>query len=297
MHKKIAIVYFGLLRSVNHVYTTHYNYIYKVLNKAGFKFKVFVHSWKTQNNVQNVWDVKQDILQNYDDVRLLCPVKYKFDIQEDFLKTINLDDYFYKDVYEKNGMCDQGEWLPELVKNHLCALESQKRVLSLVNESSEKFDYVMFVRPDAKFNQPFPVKALSNLVSSNNKILISNFSHNDGINDRFAVTNYSHAKYYANRIDNIIDYRKNHGRITSEKYLKFTVSKHFIPVMINFTFFIIRPDGKTPSNVVFTKHGYKTSYIDTRNNKHENNKHENNKHSEILSMKRLINSSMRKIKI
>ena len=48
-------------------------------------------------------------------------------------------------------------------------------------------------------------------------------------------------KYYAYRIDEIIDFRKNQGRIVSEKYAKFIIDKYFEQVhFIDFHFEIIR---------------------------------------------------------
>ena len=142
----------------------------------------------------------------------------KITSQEDFLNTINMDDYFYQDIWDKKDHRDDGEWLPKLVKNHICALGSLKNVYNMVENNGMKFKYVIFIRPDAYFTEPFQIEKYIPL--KNKTIIIPNFDHYEGYNDRFAVCNYEDANIYALRLKNIAEFRKNKGRIVSEKYLK-----------------------------------------------------------------------------
>ena len=54
--------------------------------------------------------------------------------------------------------------------------------------------------------------------------------------------NYSNSCIYGKRINKLVEFRKNNGRIVSEKYVKFIIDKYNIPVnMVEFNFEIIRP--------------------------------------------------------
>ena len=72
------------------------------------------------------------------------------------------------------GHSQKGEWLPGLIKNHLCALESQKRCFEMVEQDGSDFDYVMFLRPDVLIKTKFPVSKLKLLKEK--EILIPDFA-------------------------------------------------------------------------------------------------------------------------
>ena len=73
-------------------------------------------------------------------------------------------------------------------------------------------------------------------------ISIPNYEHFEGLNDKFAIICYNECYKYGKRIDEIIDFRKNNGRIVSEKFVKFIIEKYFRTVkLIDFNFEIIRP--------------------------------------------------------
>jgi len=240
--KSIAILYFGLLRSFDKVYNSHINNIFNILSENNFEYKIFVHTWKTKNDNQRVWEKTIDTKQDYNQINMINPYKSISDDQEEFENNLNFNDYFYQDIWDTIGHSrNGGEWLPGLVKNHLCALESQKRVFKMVTDENINFDYVMFVRPDVKINDKFPINTINYLNDNENGILIPNFANHEGVNDRFAVINYNHSKYYANRIEELADYRKKNGRIVSEKYTGYCVSKYYKKLSIDFNFDIIRP--------------------------------------------------------
>ena len=153
-----------------------------------------------------------------------------------------MDLYFYKEVFTKKGQCGNGEWLPSLVKNHICALESMKRVLTMVETSmvgENKFKFIMFIRPDVMF-----INDLNYMVIMDNPhtICIPNFDHNEGFNDRFAIMNLKNALLYGKRIDELAIFRKYNGSIVSETYLKYIINKYKIDVtLFDIKFNIIRP--------------------------------------------------------
>jgi hypothetical protein len=239
MEYDFAILYFGLTRSLKHTYESHKKNVFDVLNHHKLTYKIFMHTWKTEDDRQYVWENIVEDKIDYTQYKLLNPDVYQLDNQDDFLKNINMDTYFYKDVWEKIGHCNDGEWLPQLIKNHLCALESQKRGFDMIEtfvSKGNRFKFVMFIRPDVTILNELPLHEMDP-----EKIYIPNEDHNEGFNDRFAITNIKNGYYYSNRINELADFRKNKGRIVSEKYCKFIIEKYNMEVIeINFKFCITR---------------------------------------------------------
>jgi len=182
-----AIVYFGLTRSTRKVYTSHIANIFNILEYNNLSYKKFMHTWKTSDNKQYIWDkiIREPI--DYNEYMLLSPDYYKIDSQDDFLNNVNMDNYFYKDAWDKKGNSREGEWLVGLIRNHICALESMKRGIEMVEGcmiNGDTFKYIMFIRPDIEIKTTLP---LNDILSNQEKITIANFEHYEGYNDRFAI--------------------------------------------------------------------------------------------------------------
>ena len=95
---RIAICYWGMTRSTRYVYQSHYDKVFNVLKDQNIEFDVFIHTWKTDDNL--VWDRKMPVKNDYEEYKLLNPYKYQLDNQDDFLKSITFSDYFYEDLYK-----------------------------------------------------------------------------------------------------------------------------------------------------------------------------------------------------
>jgi hypothetical protein len=242
MEYDIAIIYFGLTRSIKKVYKSHMEYIYNHFDKNNITYKKFIHTWSLKDGVQNVWEDIIDKKIDYYEYKLLNPDFYEIDNEDEFIESVNMDDYFYKDVWNSKGHCPEGEWLPKMVSNHLCMLESQKRATRMVENyvsKGNKFKLVMFIRPDLMLNNYLPI---NKVITLNNFINIPNHDHHEGLNDQFAILTYDNIKIYGNRIDELSLFRKNNGRIVGEKYIKFIIDKYKLNINeINFDYKIIRP--------------------------------------------------------
>ena len=235
--KSVAICYWGMTRSTRYVYKSHHEYLFKVLDTNNIKYDIFMHTWKTQNNI--IWSEICNIPNDYTEYKLLNPNFYKIESQDDFLNSINFADYFSQELFDKYGGDTPHEWRPGLIKNHLCALESQKRVTEMVLNNNKHYDYVIYVRPDVMISNLFDIKWLE---LEEKTIAIPNDEHHEGLNDRFAIVRYNDCCYYGKRINEIIDFRKHNGRIVSEKYVKFIINKYYKNVIfVNFKFTITRP--------------------------------------------------------
>jgi hypothetical protein len=97
----------------------------------------------------------------------------------------------------------------------------------------------MFIRPDITIHNDLP---LYTILVNHDRIQIPNHSHFEGIQDQVAILNYEHACIYGRRIDELAEFRKNHGKIVAEKYCKFIISKYNMVVNdLDFQYVITRP--------------------------------------------------------
>jgi len=235
---RIAICYWGMTRSTRKVYMSHNAHLFSILNKNKIHYDTFMHTWETDRNI--IWENDCNIQNDYEEYKLLNPTYFKRDIQSIFLNALDFSNYFNQELFDKYGGDSPHEWRPQLIKNHLCALESQKRVTDMVLSSGNVYDYIIYIRPDVMLLTPFIIDCLPHVLSGT--IIIPDDEHHEGLNDRFAIVCYNDCSYYGKRIDEIINFRKTNGRIVSEKYVKFIINKYFKKlVFINFKFIIIRP--------------------------------------------------------
>jgi hypothetical protein len=236
---KIAICYWGMTRSTKIVFNSHINNLFNVLENNDIEFDVFMHTWKTVAKHYIVWTNFCDTEVDYEEYKLLNPSFYKIDKQNEFLDTINFNDYFDKKLFATYGD-SQHEWKPELIRNHLCALESQKRVYNMVLESNNSYDYILYIRPDVEIMNSFDI----NWLNLEFDITIPSYDHYEGLNDRFAIVPFDKAEKYSMRINEIIEFREKRGRIVSEKYVKYIVDNYYPNIQyIDFIMRIIRPNG------------------------------------------------------
>jgi hypothetical protein len=228
-----AICYWGMTRSTRHVYQTHFKHVFDILKQNGATFDIYMHTWKSNNNF--IWNDECPIEHDYTEHQLLNPDFYKIDDQDEFLKTVSMDDYFYAN--------EMDEWWPELVRNHICALESQKRCVNLMLSSNRNYDYVMFLRPDARFTMDLPYKTVFAEELNWCEIVVPDDKEYQGCNDQFAIVKFEHVLPYSHRLNQMALYRSNVGFITSEKYTKYIVDTYYSVKKIHFPFELIRPGG------------------------------------------------------
>jgi hypothetical protein len=241
MNYDLAVIYFGMTRSLKSVYESHKKHIFSVLKQNNISYQTFMHTWNT-NNKQRIFNDHIETPIDINDYKTIQPDYYQIDDQDIFENSICIKDYFDAQLFHDKGDCENGEWFPLLILNHLCSLESQKRSIQMVESSVAKgnsYKLIMFLRPDVSIKTPLPV---TSFLSNTDKINIPNENHYEGYNDRFAIMNYENSILYGKRINGLKQYRKKYGRIVSEKYIKYILDQHNIKVnMLDFHFDIIRP--------------------------------------------------------
>ena len=235
MEYDFAIVYFGVTRSIKKIHESHVRYIIDTIHGKNLTCKTFMHIWEINNIGNELENMTHKDAEHAD--QCLSSDECQLDNRNAFLETVNMDLYFYKDVWEKSGPL--GEAIPYSILNHVYMLESQKRGVSMVNDAvikGDTFKFVMFIRPDSIIQNELPI---DDILAGYDKIHVPNHSHSLGINDQCAIMKYEYAPIYGNRIDGLEDFRKNHGKIIGEVYCKFIIDTHRMEMNeINFNYSI-----------------------------------------------------------
>lgn len=237
---KVAILYFGKSRSIRHTYKTHHRHVFDAMKAADIEFDVFMHLWHTAGNV--VWGRESGVPEDEGSYPLLAPDHLEKDRQDEFLKTIDFGRYFYEHVYREFGHSVHGEWKPCLVRNHICALESQRRVFRMAERAGRAYDAYLVIRPDAFFESGLDVAVLRSVQPGT--LFVPRWKSCEGYNDRLAFGCRDVMWRYTHRLDDLPEFRLTKGRIVAEKCLKLMVEKYgFSTVPLSVRFKLCRPDG------------------------------------------------------
>ena len=86
MEYDFAIIYWGMTRSTKKIYKSHYKKIFHILDEANLSYKKFMHTWKTNENY--IWEHKSNTPIDYEEYKLLSPMHYNIDDQDEFLNSI-----------------------------------------------------------------------------------------------------------------------------------------------------------------------------------------------------------------
>ena len=250
---RVAICYYGLTRSTRYVYRSHHERLYDVLRSHRIAVRVYVHTWSVAQ--QDVWGVPVAQAPNESEALLLQPDRLRRDEQQPFLSQMRerWPDLFEPQQAARLGISKMGSVdVPRarLMRNHLCALESQRRCLAMVRDderagAAAHHHALLFVRPDALLHGDFPVAQLRRM--GEDEVILPHVHGWGGYNDRFAALCAARAAAYADRIDGVGRFRTQAaqgGRLHAEEYLKHTLDASGLRVRwLAMKFGLVRPNG------------------------------------------------------
>ena len=224
---RIAVCYWGLTRTLSKTLPSHKKYIYDILTSNNIEYDIYLHTWHLDDNFEYIWCNKEIKISNLDDIKLLNCKKSQVDVQDDFLKELDFSQYFYEQEWTgtpPRSNNQKGEWIPQLLKNHLCALESLKRVYKLMEGCESNYDYILCIRPDGELNCNIDINFFKDL--SENEIAVPNNERYNGYCDRLALGKSKYMKYYMTRIDEAPEFRRTKHRIDAESYCRYIIDKY-----------------------------------------------------------------------
>lgn len=232
---KIAIIFWGLTRSLKYTIDSIRNNIFQILEKKSVEYDVFIHTLNINDGYHNprAKEPKVKTLISDDCVKL-NPVKYCIENQKEVQSSIGLNQYRKKgDPWNTNPRF-------KTLDNFITAMYSKMKSTQFSLDHGD-YDYYMFVRPDVKYIKPIDVNWFS--LANDTTILIPDFHIFYGMNDRAAICTKPVAKIYGLIFPHLLEYSKKY-LLHSEQTLKRHMDLNKISIKrIPFRFNRVRING------------------------------------------------------
>lgn len=238
---RVAVIYWGLPRSLRYVLPNHQEKIFAPMQKRGISYKTFFHTYRAREDFSSSWE-GGDVARSGDESLLQADVQL-VDDREAALRQIESMDL----IPSKDPFASFDPGTPYRTFRNMClALRSKK--LAWQEASREVFDVYLFLRPDVRFRHSLDPRALLRASRRPKEVLVPHFDWvgdwlgNDGVNDRMAVCHPLAAKAYVSAFDDLIDKRI----FTSEvRVLDALRQRRVRPVPFKLFFWRVRGNGST----------------------------------------------------
>ena len=223
--REVAIVFFGITRSLSYTLPFIEKNILQVLEKANLSWHIYIHTYD-QTTINNPRSGEQNVQIDYKKDIALLPLEactLSVSSRDDTLKKICLEKYTkHGDPYK----ISKKEAPFASLKNLLLQLQSLKKAFNLVPQDKQDTAY-LFIRPDLAYVDPLPIELIKKCLEKNNERIIytPEWQKWGGLNDRFAITNGPGAHTYANRFDKAKAFAQK-NKLHAEKFLSSCVSQY-----------------------------------------------------------------------
>jgi len=214
--KRVAVLFFGLTRSLRNIYSNLKENLFDELTKNNYEYDTFVHTYVLDNPYKNPWSGEN--ITNYDNTsyEVLKPKEYILENQNIVEQNLRISDY-YSRLGNWKGCANTPEMKCYLVRNMILALNSKKRVVEIFAKYKSDYDYVIITRPDQMLVTKFNVAAFG-LLNDNNIIIPYEHAYH-GINDRFCIAKPINALKYGMAFNHLKLYSMKKS-IVSEIYMQ-----------------------------------------------------------------------------
>jgi hypothetical protein len=214
--KKVAIIFFGLTRTLNKTIQSITENLFNPLKRNSIEYDIFIHTYKIHGPYQNRCS-GEPYIENYanEDVETILNPKYCiYDDQNEVINNINFNDYYTK-LGNWSGQMD-AETTKYLIKNMLLGLYSKKKITNLFETYKNEYDYAIITRPEQAILEQINMRFFDQLTDNN--IIIPRDNSFTGVNDRFCIAKPNIILYYGTLFDDLKQYSLNKS-IISERYL------------------------------------------------------------------------------
>lgn len=225
-NKKVAILFFGLTRSLEKTIDSIKENLFTPLNDNLIHYDIFIHTYKIFGPYNNIWSHEHTYNYNNEDVvTILNPTYFIFDNQETIVNSIDFNEY-YKNLGNWAGFTN--EMTQYLIKNMCLALYSKKQITLLFDKNINDYDYAIIIRPDTKLYNKIDVNYFNEL--NDNNIIIPEQDWYNGCNDRMCIGKPHIISYYGKLFDELKTYSENKS-INSEVFLMDKLNERSITII------------------------------------------------------------------
>lgn len=223
--KQVAIVFYGLTRSLKRTYLSIKTNIFDVLSRSGYTYTIYMHTYHIDGSYTNIR--ANEHCRNYDNTQhtILNPHYLLVENQDDCLKSLNIESYYTK-LGNWTGMTP--EITRYLIQNLVLALYSKKKIMEYLSNTGIQYDYIIIMRPDFRILTEIDISWFSELGTKS--IIIPERDWFCGCNDRMCIATPDVALYYGNLYDQLLEYSKNKS-IVSERFCLDMLNKQGLTII------------------------------------------------------------------
>ena len=235
--KRVAILFFGLTRSLTQTVDSLQKNIFDVLTTHSYDYDIFIHTYKIHGSYKNPWSHEHTSQYMNEDVETLLQPRYILDDnQDEVVQSIDTN------LGNWNGEMSStlGQYL---IRNMCLALWSKKKITSLFESIQDSYDYVIILRPDLLIHTRLDITCFDTLTDTN--IIIPYIDDFSGVNDRICIAKPNVAIYYGTLFDHLKEYSQQKS-IVSEQYLMDKLHDANIQILrTNILYDLLRIPGTT----------------------------------------------------
>eukprot|EP01084_Bolivina_argentea_P084060 152134_1 len=232
----VALVFNGLMRSLNLVIGNLNENIFDVLKHNNITYHTYVHAYilnrtysNPRNGIKNMW-------LNNDLYKLLNANFVLLDDQDTVQKQLNVTKYRNHDDPWHNHWFSLNGYILNMFSRYLITKELQSNVPKF------KYKYVIFMRSDVIYSQPFDIAYFS-MITNKNDVLIPNWGQWSGINNRFLLSSSDYGIKYGLKYEKMYEYSLD-KQLHSETFEKdLLISYNANITEISLYFLIVRANG------------------------------------------------------
>ena len=276
---RIALGFWGITRSLKYTIQSIKQHIISPLRQQNIEIIIYMHTYKVNSTYNNIRTNELQIQLDNDEYKLLRPNYIQIDDQDEIKKQINIEQYrTHRDPWNTDY---------NSVDNFICAMYSKQQLVSMISKSEQKFDYIMFLRPDVLYKNTINTSLFSHV--RDHTICIPNFALYYHFNDRFAITNMITYKIYGSIFADLLEYSKHyslHSEQCQSRILQRTPMRLvYIPVFFN----RVRFNGSETNDVIpIMKKSITNTQINSSQNIQINIINRKHNNSNRASMKMII---------
>ena len=219
----IAICVWGICRSTDLTFESIRTHIFQPLQAAGITYTLFLHTYALYRPYENPRAGEEKLQLKNTLWKLFKPDHSIVEDQDAVDATLTFEDYRKKGNAWKQ---EDGQGFQTL-DNHIRALWSLQQVTRLWVPTKDKYDAVLYIRPDVKFYSSLHPSWIQSLTP--NTVLVPNFHLIEGVNDRFAIGHPSAMKHYGMRFYQAKEYSTILA-LHSERFLSWSLAINRINV-------------------------------------------------------------------
>jgi hypothetical protein len=234
---KIAFAFFGITRSLKYTIESIQKNIFAVIKAAGAEYDIFMHTYRLSSYENQRTGEKLSAVNN-EEYKLLEPNYLEIHDQDELKRTIQITNYRTKaDPWNTNY---------NSVDNFILGQFSKSRLTTMIHNSKNEYDYLIFIRPDCLYKQPFNTEFLRQ--ANDTTICIPNF-HTYGphkFNDRFCIATMRTYSTYGGVFDKLLEISRRQSLHSETVLAEIMHANKIKMIRIPFLFQRIRCDGSTP---------------------------------------------------